>query len=477
LQKSQDRTDVKNDFTRIYNIGEILGILDETNRGKDWLLEEIKKHHLKIPIKVTMNSFEILKLCPEEFVSQIVRALKGEDIEGFEDLKTLTRTYHWFFTDIVAGSNPTIPTKDQVRKIVVLNELITRTSAFSNRDPQSTVILPTGDGMAIGFADSPEKPLRMAIEVHKFLNKYNENKRGKEKLLLRIGIDMGPVYVVKDLNGKDNVWGPGIIMTRRVMDSAGDMQILISERIANDVKVLSPEYNEIIHPIGEYVIKHGETLKLYNVYGEGFGNKVILRKNKVQKISLEKSIRNVNNFAFNKIDVIIEIKNLDTMMARHAWVWEVVNVSKEPKDQIFYYLDGDTPRDFADMNVTITDDLGNNLEILSVNVNKPYHKEFIVQMRRPIKPKQKRTLRMEYDWEEPLRTYFYRFASNCKKFRYSCTVPKGLEIKNRILKVETETGYKIHATPPATVKHLDNITTITWEKENLRAYEAFQFDW
>jgi len=478
LQKSQYPTKSDGlDFEKIYNVAEILGILDETHRGKDWLLGELKKHHIKIPIKSTMNSFEILKECPKDFVSQIVRALKGEDIAGFEDIKTMTKTYHWFFTDIVAGSNPTIPTKDQVRKIVVLNELISRTSVFANKDPSTTVILPTGDGMAIGFSDSPEKPLRLAIEVHKMLSKYNESKRGKEKLLIRVGIDIGPVYVIKDLNGKDNVWGPGIILTRRVMDLAGDMQILASERIANDIRNLSPEYKEILHPIGDYSIKHGEQLKLYNIYGDGFGNKVILRKNKLLKSTLERDIKNVNNFSFNKIEVILDVKDIKTFMTHHTWVWNVMNISKEPKSQIFYYLDGDAPRDFADMNVTIHDENGNNLEILSVNVNKPLHKEFVVQMNRPIKPKQKKILRLEYDWEEPTRNYFYRFASNCKDFSFLCTIPKGLELKNRILKVDTETGYKILATPPALIKRQDDVTTISWGRQNLRAYDAYQFEW
>ncbi|MGI0003722.1 MAG: hypothetical protein ACREAX_00350 [Candidatus Nitrosotenuis sp.] len=478
MQTSQGSKKISEmNITKIYNIAEILGILDETNRGKDWLLEEIKKHHVKILLKPTMNSFEILKECPTDFVSQVVRALKGDDIVGFEDVKTLTRTYHWFFTDIVAGSNPAIPTKDQVRKIIVLNELISRTSVFANRDPNSTVILPTGDGMAIGYSDSPEKPLRMSIELHKALARYNETKRGKEKLLIRIGIDIGPVYVVKDLNGKDNVWGPGLILTRRVMDLAGDMQILASERIANDIRSLSPEYKEILHPIGDYFIKHGEKLKLYNIYGEGFGNKIILRKNKALKSTLERDIKNVNNFSFNKIEVILDVKDLKTLMTHHTWVWNVVNISKEPKSQIFYYLDGDAPRDFPDMNVTIHDENGNNLEILSVNVNKPLHKEFVVQMNRPIKPKQKKILRLEYDWEEPTRNYFYRFASNCKEFSFLCMVPRGLELKNRILKVDTETGYKMLATPPASVKRQDDVTAISWGKENLKAYDAYQFEW
>ena len=50
---------------------------------------------------------------------------------------------------------------------------------------------------------------------------------------------------------------------------------------------------------------------------------------------------------------------------------------------------------------------------------------------------------IEYDWEEPARNFFYRFTSDCKELSYTCMIPKGVEEKNRILKVDTETGLKI----------------------------------
>lgn len=463
------------ELKKVEEIAEILGLLHETHKGKDWLLQQIKKSKIKITVKPT-NTYEILKASPSQFVSHLLKILKGDDLEDF-DVKTLTKTYHWFFCDIVAGSNPSIPTKDQVRKVIVLNELLSRTETYQKRNTQSTVILPTGDGMAIGFNEGPEQPLRLAIELHKAIFKYNESRRGKEKLLIRVGIDMGPVYFVKDLKGQDNVWGPGIILTRRVMDLAEDMQILASTRIAEDIRKLSPEYKAILHPIGEYSIKHGESLSLYNIYGDGFGNKIAPRKAKVAGKNLEKDIKTINNFKFNSIEVRLEVINLKTMMTHHVWSWNIINVAKEPKYQIFYYLDGDTPKEFSDMNVTVKDERDNKLDILSVNTNKPYHKEFNVQLKRPIKQKQKKILNLEYDWEEPERIFFYKFASDCKKFRYVFVIDKGMELKTRILKVDTETGYKVHASPPPTVKYHGNKTEVTWEKENLKAYEAYQFEW
>jgi len=36
------------------------------------------------------------------------------------------------------------------------------------------------------------------------------------------------------------------------------------------------------------------------------------------------------------------------MLTHHTWIMNVVNVSRTPKDQVFYALDGDTPKEFGD---------------------------------------------------------------------------------------------------------------------------------
>ena len=472
--------DQNHDPNKIAKVAEILSLLEEVQKTKDWIFQQIKKKHLKLPVKRSMNSFQVLNCCPDELISELLDTLKAKDIDDIGDINSFTKTYHWFFTDIVAGSNPTIPSKEQARKIVVLNELIDRTETFKRRDPDSTVVLPTGDGMAIGFSDSPEYPLRLSMQLHKLLKEYNKSKSGKEKVLLRIGIDIGPVYVIKDLNGQDNVWGPGIILTRRVMDLAGDMNIFASARFADDVRALSPEYKEIMHPIGDYSIKHGEQLQLYNIYGEGFGSKQFPRKAKIveKKETFEDQLKSKTAFMFNEIEVILDVKDPKTMLTHHTWVWNLINISNEPRDEIFYYLDGDVPKDFPDMNVKVTDDEGNELDIMSLSENKPTHKEFNVKMKKPIKPRQrKRFLKLEYDWEEPERNFFYKLPTDCKKFTYKFMIPKGVDVKNRILKVDTELGYKWVADPAPTIKYNSDGTVINWEGKNLNAFDAYKFEW
>jgi len=464
---------------KLAEIAEILALMEETHRTKDWVFQQIKaKKLMKLPVKQTMNSFQVLTACPADFIDHLLHVLKGRDIDDLADISSLTKTYHWFFCDIVAGSNPNLVTKEQVRKIIALNELISRTETFKDRNPDGTVVLPTGDGMAIGFDDSPEKPLRLTLQLHRALSKYNETKRGKDKVLIRVGIDTGPVYIVKDVLGNDNVWGPGIIMTRRVMDLAGDMNIFASSRIAEDIKNLSPEYKEIMHQIGDYSIKHGEQLILYNIYGEGFGNKLARRKSKIFKEKqTDEDLLGVVSFEFRNIDIEIDVTDPKTMLTHHTWTWDLFNISKEPRDQVFYYLDGDSPKDFADMNVKVTDPDGNELDILSLSVNKPLHKEFNVRLKKTVPPRRGVRLKLEYDWEEPERNFFYKLATDCKRFTYKFTVPRKTEIKNRALKVDTEMGYKWNISPAPTLRYKGDKTEIVWEGKNLKAHEAYRFDW
>lgn len=469
------------EISKLAQIALIVEIMDETHKTKDWLADMIKQKREKITITPAMTNVGILKMCSMDVVSNILASLQSKERYDIDiTIPPITREYHWFFTDIVAASDPTKTTMDQARKIILLNKLIEMTDAFKQRDPEATLILPTGDGMAIGFNDSSEKPLNLAIEVHKGLARYNSDRKKEDRVELRIGLDSGPVYIIKDLNGNENVWGPGIIMARRVMDLAEGMSILASAKFANDVKMLRPEYRNILFPAGNYKIKHHtEPILIYNVFGQDFGRKKPPAQDKKQvSKAAEEVARTSSRFLFNYVELTIDIIDAKTMLAHHTLTWNVINVSPDPIERIFYYLDGDISRNFPDMNVVVRDEEDRELDIMSLNVNKPTHKEFFVKTKRPLKPGEKgRLLKLEFDWEESDRMYLYRFASDCKRFSIRILVPKGVETRQKVVKVDTETGEKTYAPTPANVKYLDGKTEITWSGSNFRAFEAYRFDW
>ena len=457
------------------NIAEILGILEEKSLSKDWLLGELKRHKIKLYVSPSSNSYQILKNCSPEKIQKILSVLK-EDL-AIKDVKTLTKSLHWFFIDIVSSSDPNLSVKSQARKINALNELIKRTDTFKKENLEYLVILPTGDGMVVGFPDSPEKPLRLAIELHKSLRKFNKTQKEKDRVIIRIGIDTGPVYFMKGIRG-EIFWGPGLIMAKRVMDLCGPNQIFASERIAKDLRSLSEENKATMHPIGEYEIKHGK-LEIFNIFSKEFGNKTTPKKGKISKIK-EDDFKHLG-FEFNSVEVHLDITDLKSMMTHHTWIWNVKNISKEPLKQIFYSIDGDLPREFSKLNVKITDENNNKLEIISLDVNKPLKKAFHVKLATPIRKNQSgRLIKLEYDWEEPDRVFEYIFSVKAKKFRYVFTAPKKLDVKHRILEKIPGLGEKQRVDPPANIKYLKDRTEIVWDtakKHKIQSHDTFEFQW
>ncbi len=185
----------------------------------------------------------------------------------------------FFFIDIVGLSDPTLSVKNQVHKIQILNELIHSCDSFRKTSAGKRIILPSGDGMAIGFLSSSETPLELSIELHHKIRAYNEQEYTSDSLGVRIGLGSGPVFTVSDLNNVQNIWGPGIIIARRVMDAGDNGHILVAEKLAEELISLKDEYRKIINLISnKYRIKHGQEIKLYSAYSNDFGNPQIPAK-------------------------------------------------------------------------------------------------------------------------------------------------------------------------------------------------------
>lgn len=178
---------------------------------------------------------------------------------------------HFFFIDIVGLSDPALSVKKQMQKIETLNKLIGSCTAFSGTK-NKRITLPTGDGMVIGFLLNPEMPLKLSMQIHQKLGEYNLGKSEDEKIGVRIGLSSGPVFILSDINDNKNLWGPGLVLARRVMDLGDNLHILITDRLAEELISLSDEYRNTIKPLSEYQIKHGQVIKIYSAYSTNFGN-------------------------------------------------------------------------------------------------------------------------------------------------------------------------------------------------------------
>src|SRR5947207_3608800 len=170
---------------------------------------------------------------------------------------------HVLFIDIVGYSKLLI--NEQSEQIQTLKEIVRATEQFRLAEGEGKLLrLPTGDGGALVFRNSPEAPVLCALELSRELKKHPE-------LRVRMGIHSGPVNEVSDLNEQANIAGAGINLAQRVMDCGDAGHILLSRRVAEDLEHY-PQWRSLLHELGECEVKHGVRISLLNLYGDKAGN-------------------------------------------------------------------------------------------------------------------------------------------------------------------------------------------------------------
>jgi class 3 adenylate cyclase len=125
------------------------------------------------------------------------------------------------------------------------------------------VILDTGDGAAICFLGAPEAAMFAALQLcGAFVVDEREHKPG---LQVRVGINLGPVKLVKDFNGALNAIGDGINAGQRIMSFASANQILVSQSFFEVVSRLSDDYKLLFQLKGVERDKHVREHTVYHL--------------------------------------------------------------------------------------------------------------------------------------------------------------------------------------------------------------------
>src|SRR6266571_9468599 len=170
---------------------------------------------------------------------------------------------HVLFIDIVGYSKLLIT--EQREQLQTLKEVVRATEQFRIAEAEAKLLrLPTGDGGALVFRNSPEAPVLCALEISKELKKHPE-------LRVRMGIHSGPVNEISDLNEQANIAGAGINIAQRVMDCADAGHILLSRHVAEDLEHY-PRWQPYLHELGPCEVKHGVSVSVVNLCTDQAGN-------------------------------------------------------------------------------------------------------------------------------------------------------------------------------------------------------------
>jgi hypothetical protein len=162
------------------------------------------------------------------------------------------------FLDMVEYSKK--PVAEQIFYKERLNTLLT--DALAAVAPNDRIILDTGDGAALSFLGDPEDALYVSLSLREALEKPQPP---GPALKMRLGINLGPVRLVKDINGQPNIIGDGINVAQRVMGFSEPGQVMVSRSFYEVVSCLSEGYGRLFRYEGSRTDKHVREHEVYTV--------------------------------------------------------------------------------------------------------------------------------------------------------------------------------------------------------------------
>src|SRR5206468_1429333 len=187
---------------------------------------------------------------------------------------------HVLFIDIVGYSKLLIDEKRDY--LHTLNEVVRETDSFRAAEAAGKLTrLPTGDGMALVFATTPDAPVSCALQINKALRSHPE-------VQVRMGIHSGPVSGITDVNDRSNVAGAGINLAQRVMDCGDAGHILLSKHVADDLEQYR-QWRSHLHDLGECEVKHDVRVHVVNFYTDELGNQAVPEKFRQVKVTGRRS--------------------------------------------------------------------------------------------------------------------------------------------------------------------------------------------
>jgi hypothetical protein len=163
------------------------------------------------------------------------------------------------FLDIVNQSKK--PVAEQIRDKDLFNGFINE--AIKDVAQNDRILLDTGDGAAIALLGAPEEALFVALTIRDNIIKHNKD--NEHQLYVRTGINLGPVRVVSDINGRPNILGDGINVAERVMSFAGPNQILVSRSYYEITSRLTEEITSMFSYFGVRQDKHVREHEVYSI--------------------------------------------------------------------------------------------------------------------------------------------------------------------------------------------------------------------
>ena len=291
------------------------------------------------------------------------------------------------FIDIVQFSK--MPHEERIKKLKNLNSIVIDAFLKINFDEyEGVLVIPTGDGMAISII------LQKAVVVVDIASSIREGCE-KNDIPVRIGINKSRDTIIRDINNRINLTGPGIIGAQRIMDFATSYEINISESVYQAIKdrvssnffspkMIKKDKHDIewtYYKYKEHNIKKDKKIKVSKIQRNDFGIYINTRKEDIS-VGWERYEGNPNSFnIFNDYISIgtgfedgFRYPSRDTLNAPWKyWAFRISRIGRLSIYAVYNDTNGDEGKLVASTNTSSWGIMGNPFDEFVI----PIHPEVI----------------------------------------------------------------------------------------------------
>jgi hypothetical protein len=155
------------------------------------------------------------------------------------------------FLDLIGYSKKAVAEQHEIKRL--FNAALAEALDLLKR--KDRVIVDSGDGAAVVFLGDPEDAMIVGLGMREHAT----------RIPMRLGINLGPVRLMTDLNQQTNVIGDGINVAQRVMSFAEPGQLLVSASYHAVVARVSEHYGGLFTRVGVRQDKHVRDHDVYLV--------------------------------------------------------------------------------------------------------------------------------------------------------------------------------------------------------------------
>jgi class 3 adenylate cyclase len=134
---------------------------------------------------------------------------------------------------------------------------------------EDCIKLDTGDGLAMCYLGAPEDVLYVAVGLRDAF--VDVKAICGTCYSVRMGINLGPVKILEDINGQRNAIGDGINSAQRIMSFARPNQLLVSRTYYDVISCLSDDNPKMFTHLGIHNDKHVRQYDVYEVLAHQAG--------------------------------------------------------------------------------------------------------------------------------------------------------------------------------------------------------------